>query len=374
MKILAKTKLLTLLITILVIMLACDRTDTPTSVTEETVQDESNFQLGLMSLESLENEALITTYYWDNGWVEHASWISSIGSDLMITIDVWDWEPEYSPMNVKFDNVIVSGDIDPIALVGDTIDNFEDGITRSIWWAGQTSGVSVVEANGVLNIDILAGPNSVGWNNVGGYDTRDYYIHGDFDVQVDFYLNPEYHTNPNCNAKLFLTDPENNSLEISIRTGHYESKELFGTGGSINTGWTATNDLAGKLRITRQDISTLDIEIDIKPGSELNPFNCKNENGMIPVAVLTTDDFDATSVNPATVFFEGAGEAHIDTESGDPRRHLEDVDGDGDIDALFHFRICETTLSCESTEGLLTGNTFDGQNLQGSDDINMISY
>lgn len=112
--------------------------------------------------------------------------------------------------------------------------------------------------------------------------------------------------------------------------------------------------------------------IDIKPGSDPNSINCDNEKGVIAVAILTTDDFDATTVDHTTVTFEGASETHVDKKTGEPRLHEEDVDDDGDIDLVFHFRRDETLLACDSTEGVLTGETFDGQSITGSDSVRMI--
>ena len=54
----------------------------------------------------------------------------------------------------------------------------------------------------------------------------------------------------------------------------------------------------------------LDVVIDIKPGSETNPVNVKSK-GVIPVAILTTADFDATSVDHTTVVFDGVSECHL---------------------------------------------------------------
>ena len=77
----------------------------------------------------------------------------------------------------------------------------------------------------------------------------------------------------------------------------------------------------------------LAVEVDIMPGKL-----CNSGNGVMPVAILSTDSFDATTVDHGTVSFGDAGEAHVDRKTGEPRRHAEDVDGDGDIDLLFHFR------------------------------------
>lgn len=46
------------------------------------------------------------------------------------------------------------------------------------------------------------------------------------------------------------------------------------------------------------------VAIDIKPGSCPNPLNVKNQ-GVLPVAILGTPDFDVTQVDPATVKLEG---------------------------------------------------------------------
>ena len=58
--------------------------------------------------------------------------------------------------------------------------------------------------------------------------------------------------------------------------------------------------------------------------------------------------------------------------TGVPRRHEEDVNGDGLIDLAFHFRFYQTGLTCGSTEGTLVGSTFDGQAVEGTDAVRMI--
>ena len=86
------------------------------------------------------------------------------------------------------------------------------------------------------------------------------------------------------------------------------------------------------------------------------------------IAIITTDDFDATLVDPLSVEFgpNGAIETH---GKGD----IEDVDEDGDLDLVFHFKIQETGIGCDDIEAFLTGETFDGQSLEGVDSVNTVN-
>lgn len=95
---------------------------------------------------------------------------------------------------------------------------------------------------------------------------------------------------------------------------------------------------------------------------------CNGGNGVIPVALLTDDDFDALEVDHETVRFGEAAEAHRDRKTGAARRHEEDFEGDGDIDLIFHFHASETGYNCDSTEYTLKGETYSGQNIVAGGD------
>lgn len=101
------------------------------------------------------------------------------------------------------------------------------------------------------------------------------------------------------------------------------------------------------------------VTIDVRQ----NRINVRNK-GVVPVAILTTPSFDATTIDPATVRFGPglAAEAH-------GRGHVEDGDGDGDDDLLLHFSTAVAAIPCGATTATLTGETFGAQAIEGSDTI-----
>ncbi|MBC8458350.1 MAG: hypothetical protein H8D67_10180 [Deltaproteobacteria bacterium] len=105
------------------------------------------------------------------------------------------------------------------------------------------------------------------------------------------------------------------------------------------------------------------VDIDIKLGSESNSINLKSK-GVIPVAILSTDCFDATTIDGSTVKFcpAGAAPAH---DAG----HLEDVNGDGNLDWVGYFKTQETGLSSGDTEASITGKTKDEVPFKGTDSV-----
>jgi hypothetical protein len=123
------------------------------------------------------------------------------------------------------------------------------------------------------------------------------------------------------------------------------------------------------------------VEIDVKPGSDLNPINLI-ENGVVAVAVFTTEAFNASTIDVSTVVFAGASAV---------QSALEDVDGDGDLDLVLHFRIQDTELdeiyaqlvaddinadgvldsNKQGFEVTLTGLTLDDLLFAGADDADL---
>jgi hypothetical protein len=92
------------------------------------------------------------------------------------------------------------------------------------------------------------------------------------------------------------------------------------------------SDIAINLVDTSGGTGPEEIAIDIKPGSYPNAINL-GSNGVVPVAILSTPDLDATELDPDTVFLAGSGVA----VRGKGNKYLaseQDVNGDGLLDLV----------------------------------------
>lgn len=109
--------------------------------------------------------------------------------------------------------------------------------------------------------------------------------------------------------------------------------------------------------------SEIEVGIDIQPNKTVNKIRLDND-GLVSVAILTSDGFIATQVDPTTVRFGPAGAIPIARST-----RVKDVDRDGDKDYLFRFIISETGIQCGDTEASLTGSLLDSQAIIGTDSI-----
>jgi hypothetical protein len=113
-------------------------------------------------------------------------------------------------------------------------------------------------------------------------------------------------------------------------------------------------------------MAAVTVDIDIRSANDADSINCSNPKEVITVVIIGTSDFDVTQVDTRSVEFEGAFEMNM-------QGHFEDIDGDGDIDLAFRFRMGDTVLRCEDTEGRLTGLLVDGTPFEGTDAVKMVS-
>jgi hypothetical protein len=107
------------------------------------------------------------------------------------------------------------------------------------------------------------------------------------------------------------------------------------------------------------------VQIDIKPGVYPNPIN-QGANGVIPVAILTTPEFDAAAVDAGTVVLNGATVA-VRGQSNKLLARMEDVDGDGDADLICQVDTESWGELYEDGYVTLSGQTTGGVAIEGQD-------
>jgi len=113
------------------------------------------------------------------------------------------------------------------------------------------------------------------------------------------------------------------------------------------------------------------VDIDIKPGSYPNSINL-GSNGVVPVAILSSLEFDALTVDPETVTLAGAGVA-VRGKGNKLLASEEDVDGDGLLD--LSLKVETENLdpgTFQDGYAILEGATYDGDPIEGYDEITIV--
>lgn len=143
-----------------------------------------------------------------------------------------------------------------------------------------------------------------------------------------------------------------------------------GTGGINVTGTqnTSTYEYNGVTVTTVNGVPlpNFTVAISIKPGDSAPVSINPNAQGSLPVAILSTPDFDASLVDAASVRFGPDG------AQNSSKATLEDINGDGLPDLVLHFRSEQTGLACGDTSAALTGSTTTGKTFVGSQDIRTV--
>ncbi len=166
---------------------------------------------------------------------------------------------------------------------------------------------------------------------------------------------------------------------VSVINGATNSVLATVLAGNNFTSGVAVNSTTNRIYVTMgnsvaviEDPPFIPVSIDIKPGSFPNSINLKSE-GVLPVAILTTSDFNALEVDKATARL---GDPRLSGTAAPIRSTAEDVDGDGDLDLLLFFRIPDLAsngaLDANSTEAVLTGATYGGIPISGSDSVRIV--
>ncbi|MDL2124705.1 MAG: DNRLRE domain-containing protein [Deltaproteobacteria bacterium] len=121
--------------------------------------------------------------------------------------------------------------------------------------------------------------------------------------------------------------------------------------------------------ILTYDLYPIEVLVDIKPQACPNPVNVKSQ-GVLPVAVLGTEDFDVTEIDLVSVRLAGIVPV---------RSSIEDVNADEFDDLILKFdtqEIISTLEEVADREELvlqLTGVLLDGTPIEGNDCITILS-
>jgi len=161
--------------------------------------------------------------------------------------------------------------------------------------------------------------------------------------------------------KVIGTDSGSYTIGLSLYDDNGNSKDIAKEGNTI------TNDIQEfKLDFSTQTVQETEayriVNIDIKPGSYPNSINLKSR-GVLPVAVLTDNFFNAKDIVVNSVLFAGA----------EPLRgNLEDVDKDGDLDLILHFDTRLLKLTSTDTEAILSARLKDNALIKGTDSVRIV--
>jgi hypothetical protein len=132
-----------------------------------------------------------------------------------------------------------------------------------------------------------------------------------------------------------------------------------------NTGIGSVSQQYAAVRILGE-LAVQNVPIDVRPGGYPNSINIKSL-GVIPVAILSSDTFDARTVDKSTVRFGATG-----TEAAPVKSLVTDVNADGMPDLLLYFKVQASGFACGNTSASLTGQTFSGQAIQGTDSVKIV--
>ena len=115
-----------------------------------------------------------------------------------------------------------------------------------------------------------------------------------------------------------------------------------------------------------------DVTIDYKPDEDGNSLNRAKER-FLPIAILSSASFDATTVDRTTVCVgdaERPGQRDCtEARVGLKGMRIDDVNGDGRLDRMLHFDTAESGIDAGDRSICLTASTFDGVHVAGCDRI-----
>jgi hypothetical protein len=141
--------------------------------------------------------------------------------------------------------------------------------------------------------------------------------------------------------------------------------EVRGISGVIVRGSGGDITGLGTDRTIRFD-NALEVGVDVKPGGEPNCLNTDG-NGVIPVAILGSADFDVTEIDTSTLDF--AGTPMRVRGNGNQQCSIEHLDDDGHPDLTCQFVDDPTAWRPGDAMAAVSGELFDSTPFYGEDSI-----
>jgi len=121
-----------------------------------------------------------------------------------------------------------------------------------------------------------------------------------------------------------------------------------------------------KIPLAPGEITRLNVDIDIKPGSDPNCFNI-NGHGVIPVAIFGSDIFDVSNIDQGSLSFGGLA-VRVKSNAG-PQCGFEDANGDGFSDLVCHFEDDASNWTANNGTATIGARLLDGTVISGADSI-----
>ncbi len=125
------------------------------------------------------------------------------------------------------------------------------------------------------------------------------------------------------------------------------------------------------VRAEEMSCNPVPVVVDVKPGDTVNKINL-SARGLLPVAVLSTQDFDASSFVPEMAHLNDAAAPMDCSGAAAVRWTYTDVNGDGLTDLVFFFRYQDLNLTTSSTAAaFMAHGTYEGSavHIMGTDAV-----
>jgi len=250
----------------------------------------------------------------------------------------------------------------------------------SLWWVGApllSSGKVLVTGGAHTSVAELFDPTTETFTPTGdliirrGSHTASLLADGTVLLAGGFNLDGGTFNHP-LEAEVFDPLTESFTLAAPLNQGRsqHTATVLFDGRVLVVGGWSIEqfSDLA-TAELYNGPPPYLVVTIDVKPSSDMNTLNL-GSNGTVTVAILGSAGFDVATVHVSTVLLEGA-DVRL-RGNGSAQADLGDVNDDGFPDLILHFHMQSLSIVEGQSELTLTGYTYDGVMILGTDYVTIV--